>query len=1161
MPRWTDKQQNVIDHRGASLMVSAAAGSGKTAVMVQRILELILRDGADVERMLVVTFTNAAAAEMKERIAKALEGAMRERPEEAARLRSQLDRLEDAAISTLHTFCNTLLHRYYSLVDLDPGFRLAAGEETDLMWQEAREDAMEALLEEKDPDFMAAMDCWGGREGNDMAQSVRRAYTYAMARPDGVGALERALETFIRTAEEPTGSPAYRYSLDRCIQILEHARELTRQALAITGEPDGPTPYTDALESDLRCIEAAIAALAEGAEAASVALSFGFAALSRKKGGSEELREAVKALRDKVKEHVKKARETVDAAAEGGERLLPMIPPLRGLVRAVARTAEAYAREKSLRGVLDFNDLEHRALDVLEVSAVRDELRDRYAYVFVDEYQDTNGVQEAIVTSVAREDNLFCVGDVKQSIYRFRQADPSIFLKRYDRSSPIGEGISQKIDLNRNFRSHPGILEGINALFSRIMSPQLGDIVYDADAALYPGAPRPEPEDAEPAVRLELFRQPDGEESELRELTKLEAQAVRAADMIAERMTRPMWDGKAGAYRPARYGDFAILLRVVRGKAAVVADVLRARGIPVVADGGEGYYDQIEVAQVLDCLAWIDHRERDLPLIHVLHSGMGRFTMEELYRVRRAYPEEDSFCRAAARYAAEAEDELSGRLGAFLTRGEAWRDHARHATVEEVIWQVLEDTGFYEWVGALPGGDVRQGNLRLLCRKARSLQDTWGRSLYGFLSHVERVRSTQTRLAEAQLAQEQGAMVQVLTVHRSKGLEYPVVFMMDLDSRINVSDSQEDILLHDELGIAARTYYRKARVRTPNMQYRAAAACIRQENLSEAMRVLYVAMTRPREQLILMGCLPREEAMRRWAEPITAYSLSSGEVTLMDWIAPVAARVAGGEELAELCGCEERIPLAYPWSVALRDRPRPSADAEPMARVMDAVRAALISAPDAALQAAYAWRYPYPSRPAAGKTTATAILKASQERQEVNFAWRELPEPMPRGEAGSALERGTWTHTLLEALRPGMGSAEQALEDLIAGGILPEEARRGVDIAGANAFLRDPLCGRIAAAEYVLREQPFVLETEPDEAGGDPVLIQGVIDLAFLEAGGWVLVDYKTNRIRPGEEDELLAWYRPQLQVYRAALEKLTRRPVKAMGLYLTRLGKTVWEE
>ena len=1169
MPRWTTKQRAVIEHRGASLMVSAAAGSGKTAVMIQRILSLILEDGVDVDRLLVVTFTRAAAGEMKERLARALEESLARDPERAPRIRSQLEKLEDAAISTLHAFCGVLLKRYYALADLDPGFRLAAEDEVNLLWQQAAEDALEQLFAEEDADFMEAVRCWGGRDGRDMLEGIDRVYRHAMARPGGLSWAEDAAGLFEAAARNPEGSPAYAVLREVCRSSLGEAAVLNASALALAEEEGGPAHYAEALESDRQGIAASQDALEVGWQAAKAALSFAFAPLSRKRYADKERAEAVKALRSQVKDLVKEARTLLEEMEDAGRRLTPMIPAVRGLVKTVQRAAEVFAREKALRGILDFNDLEHKTLQILSQEAVREEVRALYRYVFVDEYQDTNGVQEAIVTAVASEDSLFCVGDVKQSIYRFRQADPTLFLARYARSSPMGEGTSQRVDLNQNFRSHPGILEAVNAVFSRIMSPELGDILYDDAAALYPGAPRPEEEDGDAPVHMALLREPDAGEDPLQALSRLEAQALYAARKIREGMTRPIWDGKLGAYRPARYGDFVILLRVVRGRAPVVANVLRAQGIPVVADGGEGYYDQTEVAQVLDCLAWIDHRERDLPLINTLHSGMGGFTMAELYRVRRAYPQEPSFCRAAVRYADEAEDTLAWRLGSFLRRGEAWRSLARQASVEEVIWRVLEDTGFYDWVGTLPGGDVRQGNLRLLAQKARTLSESWARNLYGFLSHVERVRDTQTQLAEAQLAREKEEMVQVLSIHKSKGLEYPVVILLGLEGQYNERDTTGDLLLHDALGLAPRSFFPRSRIKTENILHRAAAHQIRQEGLSELMRVLYVAMTRARERLILVGRCPDEKKMAAWARPVTPYSLAKGQVSLLDWLGPVALRAAGGEALAQAAGYEGlRISLQWPWEVCIQEAselPRETAPALETGKLLDA---ALHGAPDPRLLAAYQWRYPYSTYPLAGKTTATALLREDAKRWEKSFAWKELPLPLPHGEAGTALERGTWTHTLLEALRPGMDSAAQALEDLVARGLLPPAARDGVDLPGAQAFLESPLMGRIAGAAQVLREQPFVLEIRMDslglaveEGGGtEERLVQGVIDLAFLEEDGWTLVDYKTNRIAEGEEARILAWYRPQLAVYREALVRLTGRPVKAAGLYLTRFKRFVWE-
>ncbi len=1113
MPKWTEQQQAVIDTRGMSQMVSAAAGSGKTAVMTEHVIRLV-EEGVDIASMAIVTFTQAAAGEMRQRISDRLEAALASHP----KLRGQLERLDDAWISTFHTLCTRIITRYGAVAQLPPGLVAAGEEEQALLWQDAMDEALEAAFAAKDPGLALLARGWGGRDGHGLAAPVRQLYDYAMARPQGLSLLPQMAEAYARQAADPADSLWQQAVDEERAKLLMECRNLLTQALALCREPGGPAGYEKSLQDDLVALE-------EGRRFQTLR--------GKRKSDDPELARQAKALRDRAKTLYEKRLLPLDEMdASDMEAMIPAVQALTALTEDVARR---YALLKEERGVMDFSDMEHFALRALEQEQVAAELRDGFSMVLVDEYQDTNRVQEAILTRISRPDNLFTVGDVKQAIYGFRQAEPGLFLAR----CALPEDASRRMTrLSHNFRSAPGVVDFVNTVFGCLMTGERGGVDYTEAERLHCRAPRPDEEDPGPQVEFLLVGPGDEEDEDepLGEMSRIEQQAMAAAEVIQKRMGQPIYDGKLGGFRTCRWSDFAILMRSRQGKTAPVAQVLEQQGIAAYALGGGGWSQQLEVEQTIDLLRLLDNRHRDLELMCVMRSAFGGFSLRELWEIRKAHPA--GSYEAAAEDMACKEGVLPRKTREFLAKLEGWREDARVLALPELIWKVLDESGYYDLLGALPGGDVRQGNLRLLMDKAQALAGTRNRGLYGLLRYLERLAQGQSDGSLAITLPENADVVRVTTIHGSKGLEYPVVILMDLDKAMNNQGRHADRIQMDEtMGFGLKALLVGQRRWHDTLSRQAMAMASRRREISEEVRVLYVALTRARESLVLIGSAKRlERKLKGWALPLDA-ALEAGEGCYLNWLGPILLRCPGAEELRAQAGMDPEPEFACPVRVTWMEAPRPQRPALPPL--------GSLGEPDPQRMADFAWRYPY-------RTGLPAKIAATDR---VKPAGQIMTRPGASGRF-TAAQRGTFTHLVLERLEHDPAKTARRLAGQ---GLIPQEALEEIHYDWLETWLRHPLWARAQAAGYVARELPFNLQLTAMEAlgepDGDPVMVQGVIDLAFLEEDQWVLVDYKTGDVLPGMEQAYLAHYAPQLALYRLALERLTGKPVREAGLYILPRG------
>jgi len=980
---WTDDQWRAIVTGGRNVLVAAAAGSGKTAVLVERIIRKIAAD-TDVDRLLVATFTKAAASEMKERIRVALERELERNPD-SDHLRRQLTLINRAAITTLHSFCLDVIRRHYPLIGLDPGFRIANETEAELM----RMDTLDQLFEDRyasageEDSFLRLADEFGGERGDEpLYRLVQELYDFSRSHPWPDDWLRRAAEAFRVTGAEALESSGWVACLGADVRMaLEAARSMLEQAMETAEAPGGPHVYAETFRADLDTVGTLAAAVERQPwrtwHEAFRAAEFGKLKAMRGDGVDKGLQEQAKALRDAAKSIVADMADELFGRSpdEFLAELWHAAPQMEALAELVLDFGRRYEAAKRSRGLLDFGDLEHYCLRILRdpastpertvPSAAAEEFRRQFEEILLDEYQDTNMVQEAIVELIAREDagNRFMVGDVKQSIYRFRLAEPNLFLRKYkayrsgaaaDAAAPVSgsgdEGL--RIDLARNFRSRQEVVDGVNDVFRAIMHEAVAEMNYGPDAELVCGAAYPPAETGGGGVSrcsvdfvlLDRSDAPpggpdaddaaapadDGEEEDLSAAAEAAADLQAAqleARWIAARIRAlteggggesPMrvHDPRSGASRALEWRDIVILLRATAHWAPLIIEELQMLGIPAYAELSSGYFDATEVQVVLSLLHVIDNPYQDIPLAGVLRSPIFRLTAEELAQIR-IYAGKGPFYEAVVRASAEPllQEATRRKLETFRIRLESWRDEARMGSLADLLWRIYRETGYYDLVGGHPGGVQRQANLRALHDRARQYEATSFRGLFRFLRFIERMRESGGDLGSAGALGEQENVVRIMSIHKSKGLEFPVVFVAGLGKAFNMRDLNGSFLLHKELGFGPKHVDGELRVSYPTLPYLALRRRMRMEMLAEEMRILYVAMTRPKEKLILLGTAPNAaKEIARWSAASRAgggrlpdYHLASAR-RFLDWLMPLVVGGASREE-----GLPQGEPAVRGW--------------------------------------------------------------------------------------------------------------------------------------------------------------------------------------------------------------------------------------------------------
>ena len=1322
--KWTEEQQKVIDTHGVDVLVSAAAGSGKTAVLVARILEMVTSPvhPVDIDRLLVVTFTNAAAAEMRQRIRDALE-VRAEQEADNEHLQRQLVLIHNAKITTIHSFCLQVLRSHFHLIGLDPGFRVADEAEMQLLRQDVLKEVLDEAYETEaeNQEFHEFLEQFStGKDDRPVMEAVLALYHFSMGQPWPLEWLQECREMYVgggaalaktdsaeQKKEEPdNGSrleedsakegeeqnnqtervcgktcdglhdPLWlRAAVDDTKHVLEEAGNLVQRAYDTAMEPFGPAAYGLALLDDLEQIKRVARAQDYHGLAAAFRGMHPYKRLSTKKDPDvlEEKKQLVKDLREAAKTALAGVRtryfyDTPEVIRDEFERSGLSVRWLTYLTEAFSKRL---AQRKAEKNMLDFSDLEHLALQILmerkdgenHPSAAAREYAEQFEEIMIDEYQDSNLVQELILGSVSGggcgAHNLFMVGDVKQSIYRFRLARPELFLEKYHAYPQLET--AQRIDLHKNFRSRYEVLNSVNYIFRQIMTENPGGIVYDEDAALYAGAKFPErvdlcaekdawvqdggkPEsDASQSMKKEeangtLLKAEEINETSSREsayttelwLTESDTARRRETEarMVGARIEamvgkEQIWDKdltpegwtegmERGGYRPVQYKDIVILLRTVSGWADTFGSVLTEMGIPNFTGSQSGYFSAAEVRTVLSYLQVLDNPRQDIPLAAVLHSAIGGLDEEELAWIR-SEAEEGSFYECCRSYLESGADKaIKEKLAHFFDMLERFRARAEYTPVHLLLWEILDETGYGAYAQALPAGSQRKANLDMLVEKAIAYEATSYRGLYHFVRYIENLKKYEVDYGEANIGSESDNTVRIMSIHKSKGLEFPVVFVCGMAKQFNETDSRAKAVMHPSLGIGCDCVDTRLRTRQASLLKKIIQKTTSMENLGEEMRVLYVAMTRAKEKLILTGCVGNmEEQAAKWSQTAATpgetlpYSSLTGASSYLDWVMPALMRHPDARMLALSLHIPYEEFDQSVWKKRMeKGKPVDKTDAfsthyefYAMAKELfeaeefrqadkeQAVLAVLLNPglsvcvdEEARKYLAHVFSedfaYQYErGQKIAGKLSVSELKKRSQEPEETDAKQLYAPEEeeiipgfyrtdvQVKGAA-----RGTLYHTFMENLDfSKKEELQMQLEELVNCGKMSRDEASAVRLSDIRRFLKTKTgkgMEQAARAGKLHREQPFVLgvpaETIQKEWSGDEtVLVQGIIDAWFEdEDGAVILVDYKTDHI--ADREKLAERYRGQLSYYAQALEQLTGRTVKTQVIYSFFLGKEI---
>lgn len=1207
---WTNEQQAAIDSRGQTLLLSAAAGSGKTAVLVERIIRRLLDKEypIDITELLVVTFTKAAAAEMRDRIGTALMKALSETKD--PRVERQLALLPSAQISTLHAFCQHVIRKYFYTIDLDPAFSIAGEEELNLLRRQVLEDVFLSYYEddEKASILYPLADMFGSDRGDDvLMDTVSRMYTYARSLAWPEHWLKEAARAYDVAPDAVIDDMVWAGPIkDAVRRILEEDARLYDGVLYHLRQREAFAPACDTFVAEQ-------AALRQAAQARSWndlsrfvrAIDFPRLKSLRKLSDDDKaVWERCKKVRDDVKKDVIKTLQAVYFSATPEEWLdgmRAMKPVMDGLVTLTLDFAKAYGAAKKEKGWIDFSDLEHFCLQILLApdaspehpvpSAAAEELRSQYEEVFIDEYQDTNGVQELITRLVSGEDNRFMVGDIKQSIYRFRLADPTLFLEKYQSFSRDEKAVQRCIDLGRNFRSVPVVLDAVNAVFSRAMTAEAAGMDYGEREKLYAGRQAPDDERwIGGPVEVDIVPTPSDEEDDDGS-TAFEKECRFIAGRIGELLASGrMAARKDGTLEPLSYRHIVVLLRSMAGKADVLIQALQEGGIPSYAEQSGGYFAAVEVQVMLALLRCIDNPEQDLAMAAVLRSPLVGLDETALAGVRLAG--DGTLWQNLPAFVASLPDGVDEKedLQQFMAAFDSWRTYSRRHGVAELLQRLYDDTAYVDFVGAMPGGDVRQANLKALYDRARQYEEAGFRGLFRYLQLMDKMKEDGLDLAPAKVVSEKEDVVRIMSIHKSKGLEFPVVFIADMGKAFNRRDTQDQILFHNRLGIGLKQYDPEWRMSYPTLIWSGIAAQLRWEGTAEEERILYVAMTRARDQLILTGHSSHiDRDWQRWTSRLNPAQAKS----YFDWVMPAALAPFGAKADADYARpgaawqdaiWQVRIARAVPAGTVEEG----AYDGEPRLEALR--RGDLTGTPVPSwLDEQLSWQYAYPQAVrTAAKFSVSEVKRRYQElhsdelQDEADLsvpaaavippapgeddAFAALPPWLAGEEAAvSGAQRGTALHKALQYITPAAdqttATLRREIDAFVRQGLLSREEAKLVYVPALAAFCQSDIGRRMAESPELHREYPFTVllaggDPLPETEAGEQILIQGVIDCLFREDDAWILVDYKSDRLETA--DAFRSRYAVQLALYKRAVEQITHRPVEETYIYSLHLQQEI---
>ena len=1214
--KWTKEQESAIFEKGNNILVAAAAGSGKTAVLVERIINKIVNENVDIDQLLVVTFTNAAASEMRERILDAIYEKIENNPNDV-RLQKQITLLNKSSICTIHSFCLDVIRNYfYELDNVSANFRIADTTEIELLKQDVLEDLFEEKYFGKDEEFLNLIDTYTTYRGDEPLQElVLRIYNYIQSAPFPKEWLEEKVEMF--NLEEKLNED-YSKTIWGKILLSEYKNKIIENRLKLEGIKNKLGRFTE-LEKFYNAISTDIEKIIEIEEILNQnpenlwdivyikSNELKFDIWPRDSKATMDLKNEAKDIRDMVKKDLDTIRKKIFIydSEQACKDIFSMYKNLVKLKNIVIEFEERFSQKKREKNIIDFHDIEHFALQILVKkneegiyvpTEVANKLKDKFVEIAIDEYQDSNLVQEYILNSISDGNNIFMVGDVKQSIYRFRQARPELFLEKYENYEIAGENknydIGEKIQLFKNFRSRKNILDITNLIFDSIMSKELGDINYTQEEYLNLGANYEEPpKNSNIAGKAELhiididdideenIMEENDETEEVQEPienTLIEARFVASKINEVIKSDYMIWDKKKG-YRKATYKDIVILLRTTSNVAPIYEKELSELNIPVFSDSSAEYLDSIEIQTIMSVLKIINNPLQDIPLITVLRSSIGNFSDNDLVQIRLA-DRNESFYNALLKARVSVDEQLRKKIDSFITMLEKWKQKEEYSSLDELIWQIYVDSNYYNYVGLLNNGNLRQANLKMLFEKAKQYEEASFKGLYNFINFIDKLKTSSKDMQAAKIIGENDNVVRIMSIHKSKGLEFPIVFLCGTAKNFNIKDLNDNILIHQDLGFGPKYINYERRIEYNTLAKEALKIKLKTEMISEEMRVLYVALTRAREKLYITGVQKNvQKILGEKRNLIDIYNEEKLNVNLikkyksyLDWIELVYLN--NKEKMNEIIEVFE-----HKYKHIENRKAEENQEDELLGKLINETQNNKNEEEINKIKEILDWEYEF--KLSENIPTKTSVSKIKQEKNKqkgiAGFLKQENEEKetsesldipkFAKEEKITGAQKGTLIHLCIKNLNVekeyDYEDVKELVENLRNKNIITQKEAEAVNINSIFQFTKSNIFKELKSAKQVHKEEPFYISLPAkeiyDKDINENILVQGIIDLYYINKDNkLILVDYKTDYVQ--DESQLKEKYVEQLNLYKKALEKALNKKVDKIIIYSTCLQKEI---
>ena len=1202
-------------------------GSGKTAVLVERIINKVINDKVDIDKILIVTFTSAAASEMRERILEAIYKKIEEDPSNTD-LQRQIILLNKANISTIHSFCLDVIRNNFYEIDASANFRVADSAEVELLKQEIIDDLFEEKYVSEDKSFEKLLNIYTNYRGDEnLRQLILNIYRFIQSSPFPEKWLNDQVEKFNLKDKLENDFSETKWGE---ILLENFKEELTDSILKLKqiqknlAKFEELAKYQAVIENDIANLENLENNSNLWESAYNSAITLAWAKWPSDRKITLEIKDQAKDIRDSVK---KKVASTIDKyliynSKQANSDIYEMYDALSSIKELVIEFTNKFAAKKKEKNIVDFNDIEHFALNILvkidengEITEtdVAKKYKEKFEEIAIDEYQDSNLVQENILKSVSKGNNIFMVGDVKQSIYKFRQARPELFLEKYKKYNVKGEEIDKglKIQLFKNFRSRENILDLTNLIFENIMSEKLGDICYNENEYLNYGANYPEPEGVPgeyagiaelniidlKAPEIDIYKDEDDAQSEEEQVPESEERVedvVLEAKYVAKKIKELIdsdyivYDRKKG-YRKITYKDIVVLLRSTKISAPIFEKEISNLNMPVFSDISSEYLESMEIQTIMCLLKVIDNPMQDIPLVTVLRSSIGGFTDNELVEIRGNEKNISFYESLKNKYESlngvtdDKLNDLKNKIEIFLNNLKKWQSEEKYMALDELIWQIYSDTNFYNYVTLLPNGGLRQANLKILFERAKQYESASFKGLFNFINFIDKLHSNSGDLSAAKLIGENEDVIRIMSIHKSKGLEFPVVFLSCTGKQFNLQDLNENIILHQDLGFGPKYINSDMRIEYTTLAKEAIRLKTKVETLSEEMRVLYVALTRAKEKLIITGISKDvQKSLKEKEDLIQMYKNDCNEInhvllkkykSYLDWIELVYfnniekindymnVNILKKTDLIKELNQEEIVDEEENLITKLNKRAN-ELDKENIRELSKSLK----------------WKYNYiESSVIPTKTSVTKLKEAENEKiisieelegqsEESKFAVAR-PQFLNEDVQITSAQKGTLMHLCFQKLDEHKEYTKEMIQklvdDLVYRKIITKLEAEAINTYKLYSYTKSELFKQLKNAKKVYKEQPFYISLKADEVYGndakDNILVQGIIDLYFINQDDEVvLVDYKTDYVEKGKEDELVKKYEKQLEIYKKALEQALGKNVDKCYIYSVYLEKLI---